>query len=86
MLPLPKMTNSDFDRLIHSDEIMKAVRLPRKNEKKAKAHWNPLKKHSLMVKLNPHAKAMRKIARRASRPKMEPKKEESVAMPVVAVG
>lgn len=83
VLPLPKMTNSDFDRLIHSEEIMKAVRPPRTNEKKAKAHRNPLKKHSLMVKLNPYAKVMRKVAVRASRPKLAVvTKKEPVSLPV----
>jgi len=84
MLPLPKMTNPDFNRLIHSDEITKAVRPPRKNEKKSKSHRNPLKKHTLMVKLNPYAKVLRRIATRASRPKttmMTTKKEESPADP-----
>jgi len=87
VLPLPKMTNSDFDRLIHSDEIMKAVRLPRKNEKKAKAHGNPLKKRSLMVKLNPYAHVLRKIGVRASRPKVVVKtKEESASLPAADSG
>jgi large subunit ribosomal protein L4e len=69
------MTNSDFIQLIRSEEISKAIRPPRKNEKKAKIHRNPLKKHALMVKLNPYASVLRRAAVRASQPK---KKEEAV--------
>src|SRR3954452_22445835 len=76
MIPLPKMTNSDFSRLIRSEEISKAVRPPRKNEKKSKIHRNPLKKHALMVKLNPYASVMRRLATRAS----QPKKKEAAAV------
>jgi large subunit ribosomal protein L4e len=61
-LPLAKMTNSDFGRLIRSEEIMKAVRPVRKNKKVAKVHRNPLKKPALMAKLNPYAPVIRRAA------------------------
>uniref|UniRef100_A0A915DAF0 60S ribosomal protein L4 C-terminal domain-containing protein n=1 Tax=Ditylenchus dipsaci TaxID=166011 RepID=A0A915DAF0_9BILA len=56
------MTNSDFARLIRSEEITKVVRPCRKNTKKHKVHRNPLKKPALMVKLNPYAKVLRRAA------------------------
>jgi len=61
-LPLAKMTNSDFGRLIRSEEIMKAVRPVRKNKKVPKIHRNPLKKPALMAKLNPYAPVIRRAA------------------------
>jgi len=75
-LPLAKMTNSDFARLIRSEEISKVVRPARKNKKVAKVHRNPLKKHSLMVKLNPYASVLRRAAVLASQPE---KKKRPVA-------
>jgi len=68
-LPLPKMTNSDFSRLIRSEEISKVVRPARKNTKKALVHRNPLKKPALMAKLNPYAPVLRRAAVLASQPK-----------------
>jgi len=68
-LPLAKMTNSDFSRLIRSEEISKVVRAPRKNTKKAVVHRNPLKKPALMAKLNPYAPVLRRAAVLASQPK-----------------
>lgn len=68
-LPYPKMTNTDFSRLIRSDEISKVVRRPRKQTKVAKVHRNPLKKPALMAKLNPYSKVLRRAAVRASQKK-----------------
>jgi large subunit ribosomal protein L4e len=61
-LPHAKMINSDFARLIRSDEIAKVVRPVKKQKKTTKIHRNPLKKHSLMVKLNPYASVLRRAA------------------------
>ena len=74
-LPHAKMTNSDFGRIIRSDEIAKVVRTQQKRKKVAKIHRNPLKKHALMVKLNPYASVLRRAAVLASA-KGQPKQEE----------
>lgn len=54
-LPYPKMTNSDFARIIRSEEITKVLRPIRKQTKVHKVHRNPLKKPVLMAKLNPYS-------------------------------
>jgi len=61
-LPIAKMANSDFSRLIRSEEIMKAVRSVKKNKKVPKVHRNPLKKPELMAKLNPYSVVLRRAA------------------------
>jgi large subunit ribosomal protein L4e len=61
-LPHAKVTNSDFARLIRSEEIVKAVRPTKKNKKVAKVHRNPLKKPKLMAKLNPYSTVLRRAA------------------------
>jgi len=66
-LPHAKMTNSDFARIIRSDEITKVIRPVRKQTKVAKIHRNPLRKHGLMVKLNPYASVLRRAAILASK-------------------
>jgi large subunit ribosomal protein L4e len=65
-LPHAKMTNSDFSRLIRSEEIMKVVRPVRKQTKVRKVHRNPLKKHAMMAKLNPYSVVLRRNAVLAS--------------------
>lgn len=65
-LPHAKMANSDFARLIRSDEIAKLVRPIKKHKKTAKIHRNPLKKPALMVKLNPYSSVLRRAAVLAS--------------------
>jgi len=61
-LPKPIMTNSDFTRLIHSEEITKAIRPAKKVVKTPKVHGNPLKRSRLMVKLNPYAAVLKRAA------------------------
>jgi len=61
-LPAAKMTIADFARLIRSEEIVKAVRPTKKNVKSLKAHYNPLKKTHLLVKLNPYAAVLKRAA------------------------
>lgn len=56
------MTIADFSRLIRSEEIVKAVRPTRKNVKTVKAHFNPLKKSHLLVKLNPYSAVVKRAA------------------------
>jgi large subunit ribosomal protein L4e len=72
-VPLPKMTNSDFARLIRSEEISKVVRPTRVNTLKKRVHRNPLKKHALMAKLNPYASVLRRAAVLASSKQVKPK-------------
>jgi len=61
-LPHHKMTNADFSRLIRSEEIVKAVRAPRKIERTPRFKRNPLKKMNLMIKLNPYAAVLKRAA------------------------
>ncbi|KAH7699913.1 Protein RPL-4, partial [Aphelenchoides avenae] len=72
-LPQPKMINSDFARLIRSEEIVKAVRPTRKNKKVPKVHRNPLKKPALMAKLNPYSTVLRRAAVLANKKASETK-------------
>jgi len=61
-LPMPKMTNADFTRLIKSEEIKKALRPRRKVVKRPTLKRNPLKNTRLMVKLNPYAAVVKRAA------------------------
>jgi len=65
-VPLNKTTSADFSKIIRSEEIVKAVRLPKKNLSTRKVHRNPLKKRHLMDKLNPYATVLRRNALKAS--------------------
>jgi large subunit ribosomal protein L4e len=66
VFPMAKMVNSDFSRLIRSEEIMKVIRPARKQTQVRKIHRNPLKKPKLMAKLNPYATVLRRKAVLAS--------------------
>nr|XP_034326412.1 60S ribosomal protein L4 [Crassostrea gigas] len=62
-LPKPKMTNSDLSRLLKSDEIQSALRLPKRdNNRRRVLKKNPLKNPRVMNHLNPYSKVMRKAA------------------------
>ncbi|XP_061164101.1 large ribosomal subunit protein uL4-like isoform X2 [Saccostrea echinata] len=62
-LPKPKMTNSDLTRLLKSDEIQSALRLPKRdNNRRRVLKKNPLKNPRVMNHLNPYSKVMRKAA------------------------
>ncbi|MFH4974858.1 hypothetical protein AB6A40_001567 [Gnathostoma spinigerum] len=61
-LPKAKMANADFSRLIRSEEIVKALKPPKKVRKTAKIHRNPLKRMDLMFKLNPYAAVLKRVA------------------------
>lgn len=61
-LPMPKMTNNDLSRLLKSDEIQKALRAPRKDNKRAVLKKNPLKNWRTMMRLNPYAAVQKKQA------------------------
>lgn len=62
VFPIAKMANSDFSRLIRSEEILKVTRPPRKQGLIRKVHRNPLKKPRLMAKLNPYSSVLRRKA------------------------
>nr|AAX48834.1 L4/L1 [Suberites domuncula] len=59
-LPRPKMIQTDLARLINSDEIQKVVRPIRSNTKRFSQKKNPLKNLNVMLRLNPHAKTVRR--------------------------
>lgn len=61
-MPASKMHNADFSRLIRSEEIVKAVRPPKKTAKMVRMHRNPLKKTRLMIRLNPYAVVLKRAA------------------------
>jgi len=61
-LPVAKMTNADFSRLIRSEEIVKAIRPVHKVKKTARVHRNPLAKPELKAKLNPYSAVLKRTA------------------------
>lgn len=62
-LPATKMTNTDLNRLLKSDEIQAVLRAPIKENKKRVLKKNPLKNLRVMNRLNPYDKVMRKAAK-----------------------
>lgn len=75
-LPMPKMTNADFSRLIKSEEIRKVLRAPKKNVRVVSRKKNPLKNVRAMIKLNPYAAVLKRaaIVRARRTAGLEPKK------------
>jgi len=61
-LPMPKMNNADFTRLIRSEEIRKAVRAPKKNVRHFGHKKNPLKNARVMTRLNPYSVVLKRAA------------------------
>jgi len=74
-LPRPVMANSDLQRLLKSDEILSAIRLPKYQRKYAVHRKNPLKNLGFMIKLNPYAKVLRRQELLTSHPRV--KREEA---------
>jgi len=70
-LPMPKMTNADFTRLIKSEQVKKAIRPRRKQVKRPTLKRNPLKNTRLMVKLNPYAAVVKRAAMLAGQRKRQ---------------
>lgn len=62
-LPMSKMTSTDLNRLLKSDEIQNAIRAPNKSVTRRTQKKNPLKNHLLMEKLNPYSRVQKKAAR-----------------------
>jgi large subunit ribosomal protein L4e len=66
VLPRPKMVNSDFKRIINSENVLKAVK-PKSLPKPVRTvHRNPLRRPALMAKLNPYSAVLRRAAVLAS--------------------
>jgi len=59
-LPRPLMSNSDLTRIINSDEVQSKLRPAKHGVKRYNRKRNPLKNLGAMVKLNPHALALRR--------------------------
>jgi large subunit ribosomal protein L4e len=62
-LPQPKMANSDLSRIISSQEVQKSLRPRAGRQVIRKVKTNPLRNHSSLRKLNPHAPVLKKFAR-----------------------
>jgi len=61
-LPYSKLTNPDITRIINSDEVQSVLRPIQRQQARATIKPNPLKNWNAMVKLNPHAPAVRREA------------------------
>ncbi|CAI9780153.1 unnamed protein product [Fraxinus pennsylvanica] len=62
VLPRAKMVNTDLARIINSDEVQSIVKPIKKEIKRAPLKKNSLKNLNVMLKLNPYAKAARRMA------------------------
>ncbi|KAH6806505.1 Ribosomal protein L4/L1 family, partial [Perilla frutescens var. frutescens] len=62
VLPRAKMVNADLARIINSDEVQSVVKPIKKEVKRATLKKNPLKNLNVMLKLNPYAKAAKRMA------------------------
>jgi large subunit ribosomal protein L4e len=69
-LPRPVISNSDLQRILKSDEILSAIRLPKWQRKYPVHRKNPLKNLGFMIKLNPYAKVLRRQELLASHPRV----------------
>ncbi|KAE9447898.1 hypothetical protein C3L33_20208, partial [Rhododendron williamsianum] len=76
LLPRAKMLNADLPRIINSDEVQSVVRPIKKDVKRAPMKKNPLKNLNAMLKLNPYAKAARRMALLAEAQRVKSKKEK----------
>jgi len=61
-LPMPKMTNTDLQRLLKSDEITAALRPKRKPGTRRIQKKNPLKNSRVMQRLNPYTAVQKRAA------------------------
>jgi large subunit ribosomal protein L4e len=60
------MTNSDFKRIINSENVLKAIKPKQLPKKIVTVHRNPLRKPRLMAKINPYSEVIRRAAVLAS--------------------
>merc|ERR1712019_229732 len=61
-MPRAKMAMPDLARLINSDAIQSIVRPAEPKSRRATIKKNPLKSNAIMMRLNPHAKAVKRAA------------------------
>jgi len=61
-LPMAKMANAEFGRLIRSEEIQKALRPTKKVDRPVRMKKNPLKNTRVMLRLNPFAAVTKRAA------------------------
>lgn len=61
-LPMPKMTQADFGKLIRSEEIQKAIKPAKTVERHPNRKKNPLKNPGVMVRLNPYKAVVKRAA------------------------
>lgn len=76
VLPRAKMVNADLARIINSDEVQSVVKPIKLEKKRAPMKKNPLKNLNTMLRLNPHAKAARRMALLAEAQRVKAKKEK----------
>ncbi|CAA3006249.1 60S ribosomal L4 [Olea europaea subsp. europaea] len=76
VLPRAKMVNADLARIINSDEVQFIVKPIKKEIKTAPLKKNPLKNLNVMLKLNPYAKATRRMALLAEAQRVKAKQEK----------
>ncbi|CAA0836463.1 60S ribosomal protein L4-1 [Striga hermonthica] len=76
VLPRTKMVNADLARIINSDEVQSVVKPIKKETKRAPLKKNPLKNLNVMLKLNPYAKAAKRMALLAEAERVKAKKEK----------
>ncbi|KAI3474690.1 hypothetical protein Pfo_029875, partial [Paulownia fortunei] len=76
VLPRTKMVNADLARIINSDEVQSVVKPIKKEVKRAPLKKNPLKNLNVMLKLNPYAKAAKRMALLAEAQRVKAKQEK----------
>ncbi|KAH6803106.1 Ribosomal protein L4/L1 family [Perilla frutescens var. frutescens] len=76
VLPRAKMVNADLARIINSDEVQSVVKPIKKEVKRATLKKNPLKNLNVMLKLNPYAKAAKRMALLAEAQRIKAKQEK----------
>ncbi|XP_050209724.1 60S ribosomal protein L4 [Mercurialis annua] len=76
LLPRSKMVNADLARIINSDEVQSVVKPINRDVKRATLKKNPLKNLNVMLKLNPYAKAARRMSLLAEAQRIKSKKEK----------
>ncbi|XP_011094728.1 60S ribosomal protein L4 [Sesamum indicum] len=76
VLPRTKMVNADLARIINSDEVQSVVNPIKKEIKRAPLKKNPLKNLNVMLKLNPYAKAAKRMALLAEAQRVKAKQEK----------
>ncbi|TRZ04504.1 hypothetical protein DNTS_026607 [Danionella cerebrum] len=72
-LPMHKMTNTDLNRILKSEEVQKALHPSNRKIKRRVLKKNPLKNLGVMIRLNPYAKTVRRRALVANNPDVKAK-------------